>query len=73
MVKVPAPGYPTDGECCVARKDFLILAALAGKESNETNTMAFVGPLAEIFIPVLVQCWLKYFWTKNIMVVPLFA
>ena len=61
MVNVPAPGYPTDGECCVARKDFLILAASARKESNETNMMAFVGLLADIFIPVPVQCWLKYF------------
>jgi hypothetical protein len=64
MVNVPAPRYPTDGEWCVSRKDFLILAASAGKESDETDMIAFEGPLADIFIPLPVQCWLKYFLTK---------
>ena len=64
MVKVPAPGYPTDGRCCVARKDFLISADSAGKESNKTDRIVFEGPLEDIFVPLPVQCWLKYFLMK---------
>ena len=63
MVNTPAPGYPADGGG-VARKDFLISVASAGKESNETDSIAFEGTLADIFIPLPVQCWLKYFLTK---------
>ena len=55
MVKVPDPGYPTAGEGCAARKDFFILAASARKESNETNTIAFEGLLAESFMSLPVQ------------------
>ena len=44
MVKVPAPGYPIEGEFCVPRNNFLILAASARKESDETNIIALDGP-----------------------------
>ena len=44
MVKLPAPGYPIDGEFCVARNTFLISAALTGKESYEIDMIALDGP-----------------------------
>ena len=55
MVKLPDPGYPTAGEGSAARNDYFILAALARKESNETDTIAFVDQLVESFIPLPVQ------------------
>jgi len=72
MVKVPAPGYLTEGSCCAARKDFFISADLTGKEFNGTNTMKFVGLLEDIFIPVPIQRWFKYFWTKTSWLYPCF-
>ena len=64
MVKVHDPGYPIAGEGMLLGKTFFILAASAGKEFDETNTIAFEGPLADKFITLPVQSLLKYFLTK---------
>ena len=51
-------------------KEFLISAASARKEFNETDRIAFEGQLTDNFIPLPVQCWLKYFLTKATWLYP---